>query len=213
MYRNKRRPSGAAFATSESISDAICSATGCTLVRNINWITEKRLANELILGETACSEKDRTRSGHCARRIRGPRNFRPRHAHRRSRRRYLRHRPAPGNVVITDFTDFTDGDDVVDLSAFSTIAGFSDLTITAGADGVTIDLTAHRGGTILLQPCPARGTGPAPRPSRPARLAPALRSGLGRRLVLLVRSSGPAHPGPLAGLGFPPLQRAGPRPR
>ena len=75
--------------------------------------------------------------------------------------------PAPGNVVITDFTDFTDGDDVVDLSAFSTIAGFSDLTITAGADGVTIDLTAHGGGTILLQPALLAARG---RPRDPADL-------------------------------------------
>ena len=53
-----------------------------------------------------------------------------------------------GNDVVTDFTN---GEDVIDLSAFSTISDFSDLTVTSNEDGVTIDLTAHGGGTILLQ--------------------------------------------------------------
>ena len=56
--------------------------------------------------------------------------------------------PDHGNDVITDFTN---GEDVIDLSAFSTIADFSDLTITSDENGVTIDLGAHGGGTILLQ--------------------------------------------------------------
>ena len=53
-----------------------------------------------------------------------------------------------GNDVVTDFTD---GEDLIDLSAFSTISGFSDLTVTSGENGVTIDLTAHGGGTIRLE--------------------------------------------------------------
>ena len=56
--------------------------------------------------------------------------------------------PGHGNDVVTDFTD---GKDLIDLSAFSTISGFSDLTITSDENGVTIDLGAHGGGTILLQ--------------------------------------------------------------
>ena len=56
--------------------------------------------------------------------------------------------PNHGNDVVTDFTD---GEDVIDLSEFSTISGFSDLTVTSDENGVTIDLTAHGGGTILLQ--------------------------------------------------------------
>ena len=56
--------------------------------------------------------------------------------------------PDHGNDVITDFTN---GEDVIDLSAFSTIADFSDLIITSDENGVTIDLGAHGGGTILLK--------------------------------------------------------------
>ena len=51
---------------------------------------------------------------------------------------------------------------------------------------------------------------PAPQPGPAARLAAALRSRLERRLVLLVRPPGPAHPGSLAGLGLPPLLDADP---
>ena len=53
-----------------------------------------------------------------------------------------------GNDVVTDFTN---GEDLIDLSAFPTISNFSDLTITSGDNGVTIDLTEYGGGTILLQ--------------------------------------------------------------
>ena len=53
-----------------------------------------------------------------------------------------------GNDVITDFAD---GEDLIDLSQFRTVSSLSDLTITSDANGVTIDLTAHGGGTILLQ--------------------------------------------------------------
>lgn len=57
--------------------------------------------------------------------------------------------PGGGNDTIKDFTD---GEDVIDLSGFSDIRGFVDLTLTDGDDGVTIDLTGHDGGgTILLE--------------------------------------------------------------
>ena len=53
-----------------------------------------------------------------------------------------------GNDVITGFTN---GEDVIDLSAFTSILGFRDLRITQDGNGVTIDLTEYGGGTILLQ--------------------------------------------------------------
>ena len=43
------------------------------------------------------------------------------------------------------------GEDLIDLSQFRTVSSFSDLTITSDANGVTIDLTAHGGGTIRLE--------------------------------------------------------------
>ena len=46
--------------------------------------------------------------------------------------------------------DFTDGGDVIDLSAFSGIAGFSDLSITAAGGDVVIDLADVQGGTLRL---------------------------------------------------------------
>ena len=46
--------------------------------------------------------------------------------------------------------DFRDNEDKVDLSAFD-LAGFDDLTLSSTSGGVTIDLTEHGGGTILLQ--------------------------------------------------------------
>ena len=52
-----------------------------------------------------------------------------------------------GNDVVTDFTD---GEDLVDLTQLSGIAGFDDLTITADGNDAVIDLTAHGGGTIRL---------------------------------------------------------------
>ena len=48
-------------------------------------------------------------------------------------------------------TDFTDGEDLIDLTGFAGIAGFSDLTVTQEGDDVKIDLTAHGGGTVLLE--------------------------------------------------------------
>ena len=57
----------------------------------------------------------------------------------------------PDNGYDTIFV-FTNGEDVIDLSAFSTISGFSDLTITAGSPyRVHIDLSAHGGGRITLE--------------------------------------------------------------
>ena len=48
-------------------------------------------------------------------------------------------------------TDFADGEDLIDLSAFSAISGVSDLTITQDGDDTVIDLSAHGGGEITLE--------------------------------------------------------------
>ena len=56
---------------------------------------------------------------------------------------------APGHGVDT-ITDIANSLDRIDLSAFG-LSGYDDLTITSGTDGVTIDLSAHDGGTILLE--------------------------------------------------------------
>ena len=56
---------------------------------------------------------------------------------------------APGHGD-DSISDFTDGEDLIDLSGFTGISGFDDLTVTATDDGVTIDLTAHGGGKIVL---------------------------------------------------------------
>ena len=48
-------------------------------------------------------------------------------------------------------TDYTDGQDLIDLSQFTSIAGFDDLTIISDAGGLTIDLSAHGGGTLRLE--------------------------------------------------------------
>ena len=55
--------------------------------------------------------------------------------------------PNHGDDTITDFTGC---DDVIDLSAFSTITGTADLTITRDGCDAVIDLTDHGGGTIRL---------------------------------------------------------------
>ena len=52
-----------------------------------------------------------------------------------------------GDDIITDFTD---GEDRVDLRDFR-LSGFDALAISSNSNGVTIDLTAHGGGTILLE--------------------------------------------------------------
>ena len=46
--------------------------------------------------------------------------------------------------------DFTNGEDVIDLTAFSGISSFEDLTITRDRNGAMIDLTEYGGGTIRL---------------------------------------------------------------
>ena len=50
-------------------------------------------------------------------------------------------------------TDFTDGDDTIDLSAFTGITAFTDLDgkITQSGDDTVIDLSAFGGGTITLE--------------------------------------------------------------
>ena len=49
-------------------------------------------------------------------------------------------------------TDFTDGEDLIDLSAFTGITQFSDLTVTQEGNHVKIDLSGQTdGGSITLQ--------------------------------------------------------------
>ena len=54
----------------------------------------------------------------------------------------------PGDQTDT-VTDFSSGTDKVDLAAFD-IESIDELSMTAGDDGVTIDLGDIDGGTILL---------------------------------------------------------------
>ncbi len=54
--------------------------------------------------------------------------------------------PGEGQDTVTDFTD---GEDRIDLTAFG-LAGMDDLTTTTTTDGVALDLTDSGGGTILL---------------------------------------------------------------
>ena len=53
-----------------------------------------------------------------------------------------------GNDTITDFTA---GEDTIDLRGFPGVSGFDDLTLTQDGDDVVIDLSAHGGGTICLE--------------------------------------------------------------
>ena len=55
--------------------------------------------------------------------------------------------PVTGTIPSTTSRD---NEDKVDLSAFD-LAGFDDLTLSSTSGGVTIDLTEHSGGTVLLQ--------------------------------------------------------------
>ncbi len=48
-------------------------------------------------------------------------------------------------------TDFTDGEDAIDLTAITGITGFGDLTIRADCADAVIDLTSQGGGTIRLE--------------------------------------------------------------
>ncbi len=47
--------------------------------------------------------------------------------------------------------DFADGEDAIDLSGFTVISGFEDLSITAEGSDAVIDLSAHGGGSIRLE--------------------------------------------------------------
>ena len=55
--------------------------------------------------------------------------------------------PEGGNNTITDFTD---GDNSIDLSAFEDIETFNDLSLEQQGDNVVIDLSDYAGGTIVL---------------------------------------------------------------
>ena len=48
-------------------------------------------------------------------------------------------------------TDFTPGEDRIDLSAFSGLGGFASLTLTADGTDTLLDLSAYGGGTVRLQ--------------------------------------------------------------
>ena len=56
----------------------------------------------------------------------------------------------PGDGADT-VADFTNGEDRIDLRAFAAIKGFSDVDAEAVSSGVEIDLSAHGGGTVLLE--------------------------------------------------------------
>ena len=56
----------------------------------------------------------------------------------------------PGYANSDTITGFTNGTDLIDLTRFQGITRFEDLTVTSDDNGVTIDLTGHGGGTILL---------------------------------------------------------------
>ena len=58
------------------------------------------------------------------------------------------YRAGSGSDTITDFTD---GEDVIDLSALESISGFEDLSMVQLGSFVTIDLHDHGGRTIALE--------------------------------------------------------------
>ena len=53
-----------------------------------------------------------------------------------------------GNDTIKDFED---GNDTIDLTAFTAVTGFSDLTITQDGDNTKIDLSSQGGGEITIE--------------------------------------------------------------
>ena len=57
----------------------------------------------------------------------------------------------PGYKNDDTITDFTNGQDHIDLTRFAGITRFEDLSVTSDDGGVTIDLTAHGGGTIRIE--------------------------------------------------------------
>ncbi len=56
--------------------------------------------------------------------------------------------PGDDNDTVTDFTD---GEDLIDLSNFTGITGFGGLAVTQDNNNVVIDLSSHDGGTITLE--------------------------------------------------------------
>ena len=55
-------------------------------------------------------------------------------------------------MATTRLRDFTDGEDLIDLTAFTGITQFSDLTVTQEGNNVKIDLSGQTdGGSITLQ--------------------------------------------------------------
>ena len=56
-----------------------------------------------------------------------------------------------GSFGTDTITDFTDGEDAIDLTAITGITGFEDLTISADGTDAVIDLTSQGGGTIRLE--------------------------------------------------------------
>ena len=65
-----------------------------------------------------------------------------------------------GDDIIVDFTDgedlidlsvFVTGGDLLDPTGFNALSGFDELVVSSDPDGITIDLTAHLGGTIRLE--------------------------------------------------------------
>ena len=48
-------------------------------------------------------------------------------------------------------TDFTPGEDRIDLSAFADLGGLASLTLTAAGSDTVLDLSAHGGGTVRLK--------------------------------------------------------------
>ena len=56
----------------------------------------------------------------------------------------------PGSASVT-ITDFTPGEDFIDLATLNRITGYDDLTITVSGDDVVIGLSEHYSGTIRLE--------------------------------------------------------------
>jgi len=55
--------------------------------------------------------------------------------------------PGGGDDAVTDFTQ---GDDRIDLSAFEDLGSLEDLTLQQHPDRLVIDLSAHGGGSVAL---------------------------------------------------------------
>ena len=57
--------------------------------------------------------------------------------------------PGHGTDTISDFSP--EEEDLIDLTAFSTLTGFAALTLTADGADTVLDLSAHQGGTVRLE--------------------------------------------------------------